>query len=292
MSTRQNIAAGIFYESGFNELNKQIESCFLHKLGPGELPERRKEKEVVGIIVPHAGYSFSGPCAAWGYKDIAESTFADTYIIIGPTHKAQLGSSISLQDWQSGIGTVYTDKIFAEYIGKITNMSFAEGPHQEEHAIETQIPFLQFATKDKLGKLKIVAITLGEDINEEKIEILLTAINETAKELNRTFCLIISSDFLHHGPKYNYEPFVYSVKDNIDALNGEIFDLIKARDVKPFLTFIRQKQPTICGYKAIALLMNHAKNRDMSIVLRQYYSSDEITKDISNSVSYASFSCF
>ncbi len=298
MPTRQNIAEGTFYQSDFNLLDKQIESCFLHDFGPGNLPERRKDKTIQGVIVPHASYDFSGPCAAWAYKDIAESVFADTYILIGPTHNGKLGSSISLEDWQSAFGIVYTDKYFARELVNKTQMSFATEPHRNEHSLETQIPFLQFATKDKLGKLSIVAITLGDDFNPEKIKQLSRAIHETSKELNKSICLIVSSDFLHYGPSFGYEPFVYNVKDNIDAINGEIFDIIKSRDTNSFLRYIRQKQPTICGFKAIGTMMDFSQFNKNPIVLRQYYSSDTIQEINDNSsnqnniVSYASFTFF
>ena len=83
---RKPIVAGQFYESSFDELNKQIEISFKDKFGPGELPVKRTNKKIYGIISPHAGYSFSGPCQAWAYKEIAENAFPDLYVIVGLSH--------------------------------------------------------------------------------------------------------------------------------------------------------------------------------------------------------------
>jgi AmmeMemoRadiSam system protein B len=72
---RKPIVAGMFYEDIFQALDKQIAECFTHKQGPGDLPVKKRTKETLGIIAPHAGYAFSGPCQAWAYKETAESRF-------------------------------------------------------------------------------------------------------------------------------------------------------------------------------------------------------------------------
>ena len=71
--TRKPIVAGQFYSDDFNELNTQIEESFNSKFGPGALPIKKRTKEIIGIIAPHAGYMYSGAGAAWAYKEIAES---------------------------------------------------------------------------------------------------------------------------------------------------------------------------------------------------------------------------
>ena len=80
---RKPVVSGMFYESGFGELNNQIEDCFKHKFGPGDLPVNKRYKKISGVIVPHAGYLYSGQCATWAYKEIAESEFPDIFIMIG-----------------------------------------------------------------------------------------------------------------------------------------------------------------------------------------------------------------
>ncbi|MBS3097212.1 AmmeMemoRadiSam system protein B, partial [Candidatus Woesearchaeota archaeon] len=91
---RKPIVAGQFYEGDFGALDKQINDCFESKFGPGALPLGKREKNVLGIIAPHAGYVFSGPCAAWAYKEVAESKFPDLFIMLGLSHSG-FGSCIS-----------------------------------------------------------------------------------------------------------------------------------------------------------------------------------------------------
>ncbi|MBW2984180.1 AmmeMemoRadiSam system protein B, partial [Candidatus Woesearchaeota archaeon] len=57
---RKPIVAGQFYAGTFDALDKEINECFNSKFGPGDLPTKRKDKKILGIIAPHAGYQFSG----------------------------------------------------------------------------------------------------------------------------------------------------------------------------------------------------------------------------------------
>src|SRR3989344_9393580 len=97
---RKPIVSGQFYESNFNELDKQIRECFNSEFGPGDLPLRRKDKEIVGVVSPHAGYVYSGPAAAWCFKEVAEAKMPDLFILFGLSHSGY-GSCLSLYDWET-----------------------------------------------------------------------------------------------------------------------------------------------------------------------------------------------
>ncbi|MEE8354665.1 MAG: AmmeMemoRadiSam system protein B, partial [Candidatus Bathyarchaeia archaeon] len=65
MGVRQPWVAGTFYPASPDRLRATIEDSFTHPLGPGKLPRKgSKEREIIGVVCPHAGYSFSGPVAA------------------------------------------------------------------------------------------------------------------------------------------------------------------------------------------------------------------------------------
>jgi len=61
LNLRRPAVAGSFYAGDSNSLNKQIENCFLHKIGPGEIPlvNTKRENNIVGLVSPHAGYMLS-----------------------------------------------------------------------------------------------------------------------------------------------------------------------------------------------------------------------------------------
>ena len=198
--TRKPVVAGTFYESDFNKLNKQIEECFNSKNGPGDLPVKRGKKIIKAVIVPHAGYQYSGPCAAWAYKEIAEAKLPDLFIIIGPNHHGNV-SGLSLQDWKIPFGFVKVDRNFAEVLMKNSGLKTNEDYHNLEHSIEVQLPFLQYATKDIMTEVRILPILLSNDIDYKKLA---KDIKKTLKETKKEVIFIISSDFTHYGSNYRY----------------------------------------------------------------------------------------
>src|SRR3989338_3675605 len=190
---RKPIVAGMFYASDFDELSNQINDSFHSKFGPGDLPIKKRNKNILGIIAPHAGYQFSGPCAAWAYKEIAESKFADVYILLGLSHSGY-PSCVSLEDWETPFGTISVDKEFNRVLMANSGLKQNENAHSQEHSIEVQLPFLQFANRDYLDKLKIAPITVSGDISCKDIA---KAIAKTIEQTRRKAIIIASSDFTH-----------------------------------------------------------------------------------------------
>ncbi|MFP4111611.1 MAG: AmmeMemoRadiSam system protein B [Candidatus Woesearchaeota archaeon] len=282
---RRPVFSGMFYENDFQSLNKQIEKCFTKELGPGSLPVKRSSREILGIISPHAGYDYSGMCAAWGYKEIAESRMADVYVILGPNHTGLGYDSVLLSNWYTPLGLVKTHRVFAQDLIQKTGLSSDQSAHMQEHSIEVQLPFLQFASKDRLEKLKVVCISL---MNPDKITKIASAINQISDERNLRICIIASSDFTHFGERFDYVPFRYNIKENINHLDMEAIEHIKSLDSEKFLKLIKNNQATICGYLPIAVIIETFRQKAEKVRLLQYYTSGDLTKDYDNSVSYAS----
>ena len=278
--TRIPAVAGRFYEDENEALINQIKDCFHHKLGPGALPISKTNGYVKAIISPHAGYMFSGPCAAWGFKEIAESEIAKTYIIIGPNHYGS-GSSISFEDWKTPFGIIKTNKDLARTISEKSGIEINDSYHQNEHSIEVQLPFLQFVKKNDTTNLNIICITLSGFENVEKLA-------ETLKELepSNNITYIISSDFTHYGPSYDYVPFTDNVDLKLKDLDLKAIEYILNKDAQGFLDYMKRTKATICGYIPIYLLLKVLNNEKGELI--NYYKSTNIITDKSNSVSYAS----
>ncbi|MBR9676168.1 AmmeMemoRadiSam system protein B [Candidatus Woesearchaeota archaeon] len=281
--TRESVVAGAFYEDTFDKLTKQIEECFASKLGPGDLPTKRDEnKSLRAVVVPHAGYAYSGACAAWAYKKIGESKFSDTYIIIGPNHR-DTGSAISIEDWKTPLGIVRNDKDLTRIISEKTKISIDDSKHASEHSIEVQLPFLQFVSKDRLTDLRIVPITLSHDIKiSEFANNLREAIDESKKEV----MIILSTDFTHYGRNYGYIPFELDAQQKIKELDTKTISFIKENDVKGLINHLEETQSTVCGQIPVIVLMQTLKEYKTN--LEMYYTSYEVSGDKKNSVSYAS----
>ncbi|HID24910.1 MAG TPA: AmmeMemoRadiSam system protein B, partial [Thermoplasmata archaeon] len=148
---RKPVVAGQFYSASSNPLKTEIEECFLDARGPGKLPEiRKKEGSLKGVVVPHAGYMYSGAIAAHSYLAVAENGFADTFVLIGPNHTG-MGSGVSLfpnGEWETPFGKLPVEEAIVDLLaGGIIDLD--ENAHRYEHSIEVQLPFLQYIANKK-----------------------------------------------------------------------------------------------------------------------------------------------
>jgi MEMO1 family protein len=273
--------AGSFYASSENELRKQVEDCFLGKKGPGELPGKRKGK-LVGVIAPHAGYAYSGMCAAWTYKAIGESEVPDLYILLGPNHHGT-GSGMSLETFQGPFGLIRTDLDFAGKLAEKGTIKVNEAIHLQEHSIEVQLPFLQFSMGRDTEKLKVLQILVDGDLDLKKAAI---DLKETIMDTGKKVVFIISSDFTHYGRDYKYVPFVDDIPQSIIDLDKEAINPILKGDVNAFTTLLDEKAFTICGVLPIELFLRTVKFTKAD--LEAYYTSGDLIGKYKSSVSYAS----
>jgi len=282
---RKPIVSGQFYEASFKGLEEQIKQCFFHEQGPGDLPVKKRVKNILGIISPHAGYTFSGAGAAWGFKEIAESKFADVYIMLGLSHSG-FRSCISLQDWETPFGLVKVDTSFGERLVRNSRLKEEEFAHAHEHSIEVQLPFLQFVNKDYLEKLRILPIIVSPDLKYQEIA---EGLKKTIDEMKKSICIITSSDFTHYGVNYGYLPFTDNMKENMYKLDKDAIGYIKKMDAFHFLEFTERTGATICGKYPIAVMLELCKLLNVkNVKLLHYYTSGDIINDYSSAVGYAS----
>lgn len=279
---RKPIVAGMFYESEKEALKEQIKECFLSEFGPGKLPENKKENTILGVIAPHAGYPYSGACAAYSYKEIAESKSPDIFIMLGLSHSGY-GSCISMEDWETPLGIVETDKDFGRSLMKSTGLKPNEAAHRQEHSIEVQLPFLQFINKNKI---KIMPIISSNDMLYDELAKKITG---TIKDTNKKACILASSDFTHYGVNYGYFPFQTNVKENLYNLDNNAIKHIKNLDAYRFLDYTEQTGATICGKFPIAVMVEICKLLGgKNAKLLKYYTSGDIMHDYDSVVGYAS----
>jgi AmmeMemoRadiSam system protein B len=207
LNLRQPAVAGSFYAGDLKSLNIQIENCFLHKIGPGEIPlvNPKRQNNIMGLISPHAGYMYSGPVAANGFYKIALDGKPDTIIILGPNHQG-FGENISIMaegKWKTPLGDLEIDAEMAEDILKNSKIIKKDKKaHQYEHSIEVQLPFIQYI----FGKdIKFVPICMTrQDINTD-IEI---AKSICSSVVDKNILIIASSDFTHYEPQEYAETLI------------------------------------------------------------------------------------
>ena len=178
---RKPAVAGLFYELDPDSLRKQIEWCFKHRLGPGNMPVMGSKRDIKGVIAPHAGYIYSGPVAAHTYHEIAEDGFPETFIILCPNHTG-MGSGVSAMkegSWETPLGLADIDAEFADLMIKNARIIDSNADaHIKEHSAEVQLPFLQYLNPD----FKFVPVTMWMQDIETATEVG-NSIYKTASEL-------------------------------------------------------------------------------------------------------------
>jgi AmmeMemoRadiSam system protein B len=276
---RRPTVASQFYEGDAEALRAQISSCFLHKLGPQKLPQvnfHNYPRNIVGLICPHAGYSYSGPVAASAFYELAIDGKPDTVVLLGPNHTGY-GSGLSLMRegvWRTPLGDVEIDSEISDALLHETNIvDVDEVAHRYEHSIEVQLPFLQFLYGNAF---KIVPICYLMQDYESALEIG-RALTEA---LNATNTVVIASSDMTH-----YESAKTAGAKDQAALNA-VIDL----DAKRFYETVETQNITACGYAPITSLITYGVGVSAKAKLLSYHNSGDITGDHSSVVGYAAVS--
>jgi len=276
-SFRRPFVAGQFYEGNAEALKLQIESCFLNKLGPKQLPKinfHSYPQNVIGLICPHAGYMYSGMVAASGFFELAQAGLPETVVMLGPNHTGY-GSGISLMReglWQTPLGNIQIDtKLADKILSKTDLIDVDKTAHRFEHSIEVQLPFLQYLFGDKF---KLVPICFLMQDYPSAIEVG----NALIEALSGHNAIVVASSDMTH-----YESAKQAQKKDLSAL-----DAITALDTHRFYETIETQNITICGYAPIAALIAYAKGLNAKTKLLSYHNSGDVSGDYSNVVGYAS----
>lgn len=273
---RRPAVAGIFYENQNIMLKKSIEDCFMHELGPGNIPIMGNARKIKGAIVPHAGYIYSGPIAAHSYYKIVEDGFPETFIILCPNHTG-LGTGISIssdEQWSTPLGNVNVDTEFAEYLFKNSDiMDLDNLAHLREHSCEVQLPFLQYFSKD----FQIVPISMGfQDMSVAKY--IAEAIYDAKNVLNKDIIILASTDFTH-----------YKKHEIASKQDHYLIDSISNFDITGLYSKIQKHNISICGYGPVAAMLYFAKKNNVTTAeFLKYATSGDSSKDYSSVVGYTS----
>jgi AmmeMemoRadiSam system protein B len=270
MNTRKPAVSGMFYAGNARELEEQIEWCFKHELGPGVVPRINEKgpRKVVAVVVPHAGFYYSGPVAAHAYKELADDGPFDTAVILGPNHTGY-GQPVSVwagASWSTPLGEAEIDRGFAQkLLGGVIRAD--ETAHVREHSIEVQLPWLQYLFKT----VKIVPVTmLAQDLDTAR------AVGRAIFRAGDNPLIIASSDLTH------YEPHAVAVPKD-----ASIIEAIVALDEKELYERCERLNCTMCGYGPVAAAIVAAKEmRAKKANLLRYATSGDTGGDFSRVVGY------
>lgn len=265
--------AGSWYSADAGTLSKQIDGFF-------EKAEVEPVNNVIALILPHAGYQYSGQTAAFGLKTTNKQY--KRVIVIGPSHYVPMEDVLSVPGathYETPLGQIPLD---VEFINKLLEHPIFQNvpqANEREHSTQMEVPLLQHTQKD----FKFVLIVAG-DCSEETIA---KAGNILKSLIDDDTLVIASSDFTHFGPNYGYVPFRENIPEQLKQLDMGAFEYIKALDYKGFLDYRSKTGTTICGFVPISILLSML-DKSVEAKLIKYATSGELTGDYTNSVSYFS----
>ena len=278
--------AGAFYAGGKEALLRQIEAAYRHPFGPGELPTPRRNqapRHIKGLVVPHAGYMYSGPVAAHSYGALHRDGLADHIVILGPNHHG-LGAPVALcpEDHVTPLGTAtYDSGIGTLLVGGVIESD--PGAHREEHSIEVQLPFLQHL-RPTISFVPIALSFQEWEVAKEVGEAIAKALR------GKDAVVIASSDFTHVGPNYGQmPPRGTSVAQFARKQDQLALAAIEKLDPKGLQDAVHEHEITMCGYGAVTAMLVAAKALGASEArVLKYANSAEITNDHALAVGYGS----
>jgi len=246
---RQPAFAGTFYPASKSALESQLQELF-RNARPVEL-----EGRVQILVVPHAGYDYSGVVAASGYKSIPADTPYKNIFIIASSHREQF-NGVSVYPSGNYITPLGKVKVNQEITGALIrdnrNISYNRLAHDREHSIEVQIPYLQYHFREVPP---IVPLVMGTSS--------LANARELATALMPYFTpdnlFIISSDFSHY-PSY---------KDAV-RVDRSTADALLTKDPEAFYNYLRDTGnehvrnliTPACGWSSIMTMLYMADRRN------------------------------
>lgn len=274
MKNFKSTLAGTWYPAESGALITILNGIF-EKADPNPLPDN-----IIGILLPHAGYAYSGETAAYAVKELKRKY--RTAVIIGPSHSMRMENTFSVplyDNYETPLGKLSFDTDIA--VKLLKNPLFKNIPEalRNEHSVQMEVPLLQYMQRD----IKIVFIIAGQcDFDTcENAAMYLKSI------MSDDILLVVSSDFIHCGARFGYTPFQKNTPENLKTIDMKAFEFIKQFKAQEFMQYVEKSGATICGTVPIATAIS-ALPENSKVHLMKYTDSGSVAGDISATVSYIS----
>jgi MEMO1 family protein len=268
---RKSIIAGSWYPGKPQTLQGQIRG-FLR-----DVPESSISGRLMALIVPHAGYVYSGGVAAYAYQLLSERPFSQV-VVVAPSHRYPFkGASIDSKDgYETPLGVIPVDrKLGQEIAAESPLFQYVPNGHAQEHALEIQLPFLQ----EVLKSFSLVPIIQG---SQDRATCLALA-QALSKVLKDREVLLVASTDLSHFHSYR----------QARSLDQKVLDRVAAYDENGLMSDLEGDQVEACGGGPMVTVMKTARllGADGTRVLH-YANSGDITGDHSGVVGYMAAAVF
>jgi MEMO1 family protein len=270
-------AAGLFYPAAREHLSQAIRGFLAGGLRPaGGAP-------AAALIVPHAGYVYSGRIAGRAYACV-DGMDIERVVVLAPSHGAAFpGLGVGLfRAFQTPLGDLPVDVPLCQELVRAGVCTSQPEAFRGEHAVEVQLPFLQTVCPTA----RLVPLLCG-DLRPDDTEALAAGLADVVPRAGTLW--VVSSDFTHYGAAFGYVPFTQDALARVEQLDRGVIETILRRDRPALLEYLRSTGATVCGADAMAILLALLPRLGSAwdSCLLEYTQSGRLEHDDRHSVGYA-----
>jgi AmmeMemoRadiSam system protein B len=254
---RPPAVAGTFYPANPQQLHQMLDDFLNDAETAGKVPK--------AIIVPHAGYIYSGPVAATAYARLKKAhDLIKRVVIIGPSHRlAFKGLALSkAQTFDTPLGSVLVDQEAVQALAHLPFVQYIEQAHTHEHSLEVHLPFLQ----EMLDDFKIIPIVAGE-ASPEQVSRIIDSLWGGEETL-----IVISSDLSHY---HAYETALQLDKSTSAAIEQ--------------LQYEQLAFDSACGKVPVSGLLKLAREKSLTVKTIDLRNSGDTAGDKNRVVGYGAY---
>lgn len=235
---RRTKFAGAFYPRFAAPLAKDMDMWF------SAIKSDYRAEHILGVIVPHAGYMYSGQCAAYGFHPLIGQKI-DSIIILHPSHR---GSHFDLSvspytEYESPFGVIEQDKEIFDMLMLRENQKIEAWYHENEHSMEIQLPFI----KRCFDGVPINAVMVGNQ-NEEVSKKLALQLADIIAKSSKRIAIVVSTDLSH-----------YRSATKAELLDAEMIKFVREIDPHGLWQAIQNESCEACGFAGILSLLYLSK---------------------------------
>ena len=243
------------------------------------------QKDANIVILPHAGWTYSGETAWRAIRAVRGKNFRRA-VILAPSHRAWIENRLVAPEAASvstPLGKIEIDREWLDRLSLLAPVAKNDKVHSAEHSTQIEYPLLQLALGNGFRIVPLIVGALGRD----QMGMCVRAISRL---MDSETLLVVSSDFTHYGSDFSYTPYGTNggtdVRASVAADDAKAIKFITSCDADSFASFISQTGATICGHLPIELALRSLPS-GASITLPKYATSADGDGDFSRFVCYA-----
>ncbi len=280
MKILQSTLAGAWYPGTEREIRAAAEKWE----GAGIVDEATPPSNPNVIILPHAGWDYSGKTAWRAVRLVRDAKFSRV-VILAPSHRAWIENRLVAPEADAvstPLGQIKIDKEWINSLELLAPVQRNDRIHAAEHSAQIEYPLLQLALDKDFTVVPLIMGAFGPD----QMGMCARALS---KLMDAETLLVISSDFTHYGDDFSYAPYGTdgrdAVREQVAKVDAEAFGLLAKGDADGFSAYVERTGATICGRIPLELALRAFPSGTSLVRLRYATSADE-DRDFTRFVCY------